>query len=68
MTLQEKTEEPTLRDQKTGEENQQVPDELWENCKGQCGTTPWCRDCQLEKEKLHEERLNRQGRSDDKKE
>jgi hypothetical protein len=68
MTLEEETEESTLRDQKTGEENQEVPDELWENCKGQCGTTPWCRDCQLEKEKMHEERLNRQGRSDDKKE
>jgi hypothetical protein len=68
MTLEEETEESTLRDQKTGEENQEVPDELWENCKGQCGTTPWCRDCQLEKEKMHEEMLNRQGRSDDKKE
>jgi hypothetical protein len=20
-------------------------DDDWENCKGQCGYTPWCRDC-----------------------
>jgi len=42
-----------------------VPDEIWENCKGQCGYTPWCRDCMLQKGKLLEEKLNREGRSDD---
>jgi hypothetical protein len=21
------------------------PDDDWENCKGQCGYTPWCKDC-----------------------
>jgi hypothetical protein len=68
MTIEEKTADPALPDQKTGEEKQRVPDELWENCRGQCGFTPWCRECQLEKEKLHQEWLNRQGRSDDKKE
>lgn len=66
MTIEEKTVDPALRDQKTGEEKQRVPDELWENCKGQCGADPWCRECMREKERLHEERLNRQGRSDDK--
>jgi len=68
MTMKEKTAAPALHDQITGEKKLRVPDELWENCKGQCGTTPWCRDCQLEKDKLHEEQLNREGRSDDKKE
>jgi hypothetical protein len=38
----------------------------WENCKGQCGNTPWCRDCLLEKKRLYEESLNRPGCSDDK--
>jgi hypothetical protein len=66
--MKEQTEDPAILDQKKAEETLHVPDETWENCKGQCGNTPWCRDCQLEKEKLHEERLNRQGRSDDKKE
>ena len=68
MTLNEKTEKAALRDVKTGKEEQRAADEVWENCKGQCGFTPWCRDCQLEKEKLHKEWLNRQGRSDDKEE
>ena len=45
MTMKEKTADPALRDQKTGEEKQRVPDELWENCKGQCGAHPWCREC-----------------------
>jgi len=66
--MKEQTAETAIRDQKNAEETLRVPDEPWENCKGQCGTTPWCKECQLEKEKLHEERLNRQGRSDDKKE
>jgi hypothetical protein len=64
--MKEKTSNPTLREQKTMEGKQLMPDELWENCKGQCGTTPWCRDCMLEKKKLLEEKLNREGRSDDK--
>jgi hypothetical protein len=50
------------------EQEPPVPEESWENCKGQCGYTPWCRDCLLQKEKLVEERLNREGRSDDNKE
>jgi hypothetical protein len=61
MTMEEKTADPALRDQKNAEETLRVPDEPWENCKGQCGTTHWCRDCLLQKEKLREERLNRQG-------
>jgi hypothetical protein len=55
-------------DQKSTEQKPSVPDDLWENCKGQCGYTPWCRDCLLQKGKLVEERLNREGRSDDNKE
>jgi len=66
MTLNEKAANPALREQKTTEGKQPMPDEPWENCKGQCGTTPWCRDCMLEKEKLLQEKLNREGRSDDK--
>jgi hypothetical protein len=66
MTRKEKVENPAIRDQKTAEAKRPIPDEVWENCKGQCGTTPWCRDCMLEKEKLLEEELNRKGRSDDK--
>lgn len=69
MTMEEKTVDPARTEQKTTEEKQPVQDdELWENCKGQCGFSPWCRDCLLQKEKLHEERLNQQRRSDDKKE
>ena len=68
MTLEEKTADTALPEQETMEDKQRVPDELWENCKGQCGCNPWCRDCLLQKEKLHEERLNQQGRSDDNKE
>jgi hypothetical protein len=22
------------------------PEDEWENCKGQCGYTPWCKDCE----------------------
>ena len=67
MTIEEKTADPARLKQKATEEKQQGADEPWENCKGQCGNTPWCRECIREKERLHEERLNRQGRSDDKK-
>lgn len=21
------------------------PEDDWENCRGQCGFTPWCKDC-----------------------
>jgi hypothetical protein len=41
-------------------------DEAWENCKGQCGADPWCQVCMKEKERLHEEALNRKRQSDDK--
>lgn len=66
--MEEKTANTAPREVNTTEAKLSIPDELWENCKGQCGTTPWCRDCKLEKEKLLEEKLNREGRSDDKKE
>ncbi len=66
MTIEEKTADPALPEPRATKEKQQGADEPWENCKGQCGTTPWCRECMREKERLHEERLNRQGRSDDK--
>jgi hypothetical protein len=42
-------------------------EEAWENCRGQCGADPWCQMCMREKERLHEEWLNREGRTDDKK-
>lgn len=41
-------------------------DEAWENCKGQCGADPWCQVCLREKQRLHEEELNRQRQADDK--
>ena len=41
-------------------------DEAWESCTGQCGADPWCRVCMKEKERLHEEELNRRRRADDK--
>jgi hypothetical protein len=66
MIMKEKKEQTLVEEQKSAEENPSVPDDLWDNCKGQCGYTHWCRDCLLEKEKLLEERLNREGRSDDK--
>jgi len=65
--MKEKTPEPALPEQKANEERERRLDEIWENCKGQCGADPWCMECMREKERLHEERLNRQGRSDDKK-
>ena len=69
MTMKEKTAAPALLGSGNEEERQQrVSDELWENCKGQCGADPWCRECMREKERLHKERLNRERRSDDKKE
>lgn len=43
-------------------------EEAWENCKGQCGTDPWCQVCMKEKERLHEEELNRKRQADDKEE
>jgi hypothetical protein len=63
MIMKEKTAQSPVSEQ---EENAMVTDDLWENCKGQCGTTHWCRDCMREKEKLLEEKLNRERRSDDK--
>jgi len=56
------------QDDQMAAQNPAVPDEPWENCKGQCGCTPWCRDCLLQKKKKHEEKLNREGLSDDNKE
>jgi len=41
-------------------------EEAWEFCKGQCGADPWCRACMKEKERLHEESLNRRAQADDK--
>jgi hypothetical protein len=36
-------------------ESSPASDEDFENCKGQCGYTPWCRACQEElKKKIHE--------------
>jgi hypothetical protein len=66
MIMKEKKEQSPVSEQKPAKENTLVTDDLWENCKGQCGTTPWCRDCMREKEKLLEEKLNRERRSDDK--
>jgi len=68
MVMKEKTADPALPEQNPSGEKQQEPDEVWENCKGQCGYTPWCRECMLEKEKLQKEWLNREVRPDDKKE
>ncbi len=41
-------------------------EEAWENCKGQCGSEPWCQVCMKEKERRHEEELNRKRQADDK--
>ena len=41
-------------------------EEAWEHCRGQCGADAWCQVCMKEKERLHEEALNRQRQSDDK--
>jgi hypothetical protein len=68
MIMKEKKEQPQLREHESAKEIPPVPDDNGEICKGQCGTTHLCRDCQLEKVGLHEEKLNRKGRSDDKKE
>jgi hypothetical protein len=66
MIMKEKKEQPLAQEQQPARETPSVLDDDWENCKGQCGSDPWCRECMREKERLHEERLNRQGRSDDK--
>jgi hypothetical protein len=66
MITKEKKGQPLVQEQESAEKIPSLTDDLWENCKGQCGTTPWCRDCMLEKKKLLEETLNREGRSDDK--
>jgi hypothetical protein len=66
MIMMEKKEKPLAQEQQSARETSSVLDDHWENCKGQCGADPWCRECMREKERLHEERLNRQGRSDDK--
>jgi len=66
MIMKEKKEQPLAQEQQSARETLSVLDDDWENCKGQCGADPWCRECVREKERLHEERLNRQGRSDDK--
>jgi len=68
MTIEEKTAEPALPEKKTKEGKRRGADEIWEYCKGQCGADPWCMECMRNREKLQEEWLNRQGRSDDKKE
>ncbi len=67
MIMKEKA-DPMLPDERSETGKPDVPDDLWENCKGQCGYTPWCKDCRLQKEKLLEERLNHEDRSDDNKE
>jgi hypothetical protein len=66
--MRKKTIHPMLPEQRSAAEKQTVPDDIQENCKGQCGYTPWCRDCMMQKQKILEERLNREGRSDDNKE
>ena len=68
MTMKEETAAPALPEQETSEERKRRLDEIWENCTGQCGADPWCRDCMREKKRLHEEWLNREGQTDDKKE
>jgi hypothetical protein len=68
MIRKEKKEQPLLQEHESAKEIPLVLDDNGEICKGQCGTTHLCRDCQLEKDRLHEEKLNRKGRSDDKKE
>ncbi len=68
MTIEEKAADPALPEHQATEEKPPGADESWENCKGQCGADPWCRECIREKERLHEEWLNRQRRSDDKEE
>ena len=65
MTMKEETEGPALPDRETGEERTRRLDEIWENCTGQCGADPWCSECMREKERLHKEWLNREGRTDD---
>jgi hypothetical protein len=66
--MKEKTAAPALPEKKTTEKERQGPDEIWENCRGQCGTDIWCRECMLEKDRLHEEWLNRARQTDDKEE
>jgi hypothetical protein len=68
MIIKEKKEQRLAQEHNSARETPSVLDDDWEYCKGQCGADPWCRECMREKERLHEERLNRQGRSDDKKE
>jgi len=43
-------------------------EEAWDNCTGQCGADPWCSVCMREKERLHEEELNRRSQAVDNKE
>jgi len=68
MTMKENTANPGLPQRDPTDAKPLMQDDIWENCKGQCGFTPWCRECILVKEKLLVEKLNRQGRSDDKEE
>jgi hypothetical protein len=37
---------------KTKQASERKPDEDFENCKGQCGYTIWCRACMEETKKL----------------
>lgn len=67
MIMKEKILDSMIPDQGLATEEATLPDEFWENCKGQCGYTPWCKDCLLQKEQLQKESLNREGCSDDKK-
>jgi hypothetical protein len=68
MNVKENTVDAVLSQKDTTGAKRPVQDDLWENCKGQCGFTPWCRECTLVREKLLEEKLNRKGRPDDKEE
>ena len=68
MTMKKNTANPVPPQQDPTEAKQPIQDDPWENCKGQCGFTSWCRECILVKDKLLVETLNRQGRSDDKEE
>jgi len=50
--MTEETAAPALPEQETSEERKRRLDEIWENCTGQCGADPWCRECMREKERL----------------
>lgn len=64
--MTDETKHPSVPRTERGRGASWTLEEAWELCKGKCGADPWCRVCMKEKERLHEESLNRRAQADDK--